>query len=107
MAELTQYEQVWNTWNSGRLRTQTKVAAMFAAYGILSEDPATENHSARVDWANEVIDDPERAAARLLFGVVVNSAVLLKLGEASDQDVQEAVNGLVTNIASTKTAKVG
>ena len=77
------------------LRKQTAVALHKAAIDIINESPATDDHSQRMSWARKVMADPEGWAAKAIWKVLENVTIQAAPTEASDNDVQFAVNSIV------------
>ena len=82
------------------LRTRTQIAICNAAYNVLNEDPATANHANRIVWANSVLASPERMASLEMSLVVQNATIQTQGDNATDNDLQFVVNGLVDQYAN-------
>jgi hypothetical protein len=82
------------------LRTRTQVAISNAAYNVLNEDPGTANHANRITWANNVLASPERMMNLEMAILVQNSTIQAAGDNASDNDIQFVVNGLVDQFAN-------
>jgi hypothetical protein len=64
--------------------------AKFATY-ILGEAPNTPNHTSRFRWAQSALLNTTGVAAALAPAVVLNDNIQAALAEATDADVQSAV----------------
>ena len=70
---------------------RVQAAMVKAAIAVSSEDPSTEAHSTRVQWATQVLRDPAHYAARMAFGVAANPIIT---AESSDSDIEFTVNSV-------------
>lgn len=77
------------------LKRRVRQAVIKAAIAIHAEGRNTPNHEARLQWAKMVLQRPTRYGDLVLSGVCVNPAIVGKGNEATDADVQGAVDGLV------------
>jgi hypothetical protein len=75
------------TW---RARCQT--GALQAATQVMSEDPSTNGHELRTDFANEVLLRPSLNGPAIAFGVAAQPGVTG--ADASDSDIQFTINSL-------------
>jgi hypothetical protein len=82
------------------LRQRTQVAISHAANDVINEDPATANHANRIVWANEVLANPERMMNLEMSLVVQNPTIETEGNNATDNDIQFVVNGLVNPYAN-------
>lgn len=73
---------------------QVVVACLSTADQIIREDPATEDHEARLNWARVVISNPTFAARKMMPVMMVNPVV--QSGTFSDTDILWLVS---TNIS--------
>lgn len=62
----------------------------FATY-ILNEDPGTQNHTARLNWANNALTNPTLQVNAYLPAILQNATVQTQLGAISDTDLQTVV----------------
>lgn len=74
---------------------QMPVAVVIAARGILSEDPGTDQHPARLVWAQKALADPFAMAKVMIWGLLVDSDVAAKWPNLDDGTVQKSVDALV------------
>lgn len=95
------YIEIFNLrFESTNLRTRAVVAVAKAAQDILNEDPSTTNHTARIAWARQALQDTARTADAMLWGLVGNATIQAN-GEASpDGDIQFVINSLVDQFAA-------
>ena len=82
--------------------SQTKIAAAaaIAAQSVLTENPATANHSQRLAWAQKTLLDPLSMAKKMIWGVVADPNVQAAGVNASDAILQTSVNALVDTYSS-------
>ena len=66
-------------------------AIVKSAIAVSSEDPTTDAHTTRVQWAAQVLRDPAHYAARMAFGVVANPAIT---AVSTDADIEFTVNSV-------------
>src|SRR5262245_1700860 len=82
------------------LRTRTQIAICNAAYNVVNEDPGTANHANRILWANDVLANPERMMNLEMSLLVQNSTIQAEGDNATDNDIQFVVNGLIDPYAN-------
>ena len=70
---------------------RVQAAMVKSAIAVNSEDPSTEAHSTRVQWATQVLRDPAHYAARMAFGVAANPIIT---AESSDSEIEFTVNSV-------------
>ena len=85
---------------SAYMKPRVIVAIAKAAQDILNEDPGTTNHANRVILANNSLRDTAIEAERLMWGVVGNTTIQTNGDSSSDQEIQNAVNGLIDTFAT-------
>jgi len=66
-------------------------AMVKSAIAVAAEDPATEGHVTRVQWATQVLRDPQHYAARMAYGVAANPAIT---ADSTDADIEFTVNSV-------------
>lgn len=80
------------------------VAVEIAASQIVSEDPQTENHAARMDWAKRALLQDAKSqyyATIILRLAVAENGALQEAGPAaSDNDVQFIVNSYLPKLVA-------
>lgn len=83
------------------LRQKVTVACIIAAEAIRVENPATQNHSERLVWAKDVLENPVEEAQRMLYAVLAanSGATTNQIQTATDATVQTAVNAAVNLFA--------
>lgn len=79
---------------------QVAGACLSAARDIENEDAETTNHTNRMVWVGQVLDNPLVKAKELLRDVTANVTVAAALPTAVDGDVQFVVNGLINTYAT-------
>jgi hypothetical protein len=82
-------------FNSGDLKKKILVACIKAANDIIFEDPATEDHVLRFNWAKRALAENQVAAERALWGVCSNATIQSTFPLETDEDVQFVVNSLI------------
>ena len=83
------------TPNSALLLQQVAVAVAVAAVNVMSEDPATLNHAARLTWATRALGDALHEGRRMIWGVLANPTVAQDPLDQPDDTIQFVVNSLV------------
>jgi hypothetical protein len=73
-------------------RSRVKAALAKVAYQVLDEDPATEGHTQRANFARQSLANVEQAAYNLAPGLVMRTNVF---GFATTYDFELGVNGEV------------
>lgn len=82
------------------MRNRCAAAIAKAAQDVLNEAAETENHAARIVWAQDALVNAEAAASRMMWGLLGNATIQTN-GEAStDNDIQFVVNGLINTFAT-------
>jgi len=77
-------------------------AVVKASTDVIAEDPQTAFHQGRLQWAQNIRDNPDSAltqAHQVMLRVLENSTVSAAGNTAADNDVQFVVNGLVNVMA--------
>jgi hypothetical protein len=62
-----------------------------AAYAVLNEDPATENHVQRQAWALAVVADPMGEGTKMVYLVPTNADVQTNGELTSDNDIDYVI----------------
>ena len=86
---------------SDALKQQIKVACIVACDVIRAEAEATPNHANRLAWARATLSNPDSAASQMVMAVLAQNrgATVAQITNASDADVQTAVNAAVDLLA--------
>lgn len=82
------------------LRTRTQIAISNAAYNVINEDAGTANHANRIIWANYALANPERMMSLEMSLLVQNPTIQAGGDNATDNDIQFVVNGLIDPYAN-------
>ena len=84
------------------LGQKIKVAVVVACDVIRLESDVTPNHAARLIWARSTLQNPDTAAAQMVFAVLAQNRALsvAQITGASDADVQTAVNAAANLLAA-------
>lgn len=77
------------------VRARTAAACLVAAYSVLWEDIGTENHVARVQWANNALLNCESIAEKMLGLIAVSNTDVQAGDSVTDAQLQSAVNGAI------------
>lgn len=96
------YAELLQASSNDGLRQKVRVACIIAAEGVRTESDQTANHAARLLWAKQVFENPEREGERMLWAVLAQNVAqnLASILGASDAAVQTAVNSAVNVFAS-------
>jgi len=70
---------------------RVQAAMVKSAIAVNSEDPATVGYATRVQWATQVLRDPQHYASRMAYGVAANPTITI---ESGDNDIEFTVNGV-------------
>jgi len=93
--------EIWNLKStSANLRNRCAAAVAKAAQDVLNEDAGTENHAARVVWAQDALVNAESAANRMMWGLLGNATIQSSGESSTDNDIQFVVNGLINTFAT-------
>lgn len=96
---LTAYETIYGLYLSTPLRRRIAVACVVAARGIFGENGATSNHANRLIWARQAIADVDAMALTVIWGVLSDNAVRTAGENATDAQVQSALDAVVDTFA--------
>lgn len=108
MATLLEQFTLWADGPSGQsdaareLYRRVIAAVQAAAVAILAESEATENHEARLAWAQEALRNYASVIGPIWAGVTANETIADKHvaeEEITDGDIEFTVNSLITGIA--------
>lgn len=95
------YADIYNAANDAIFQGRCQVATWKAAQDVLTEDPGTTNHAARLDWANRVLKDSANVTARqLAVQVLRNTTIASNPGASSDGDIQFQVNSVLADLVT-------
>jgi hypothetical protein len=90
---------IYNAANDAMFQGRCLAAVWKAAQDITAEDPQTEGHARRYDWAVTVLRDSARITPRqLAMQVLRNATIASNPGAASDGDLQFQVNSIVADL---------
>lgn len=93
------YADVFNAANDANFQGRCLAACWVAANDILGEDPQTENHAQRVNWATNILRDRSAATPRqIAVQVLRNSTIAGNPGASSDGDIQFQVNSIIPTL---------
>jgi hypothetical protein len=94
-----------NPATGGPFLQRVTVAVGKAAVDVRAEDPATQNHEARMRWATQALQQTDQMAFTMRWGVVSNATIAAAIQAnpanpaISDGDLQFVVNSLVDTFA--------
>lgn len=95
------YADIYNAANDEMFQGRCQVAMWKAAQDILSEDPQSDNHSQRFDWATAVLRNTARISKiQLAMQILKNSTIASSPGSASDGDIQFQANSVIDDLIS-------
>lgn len=83
------------TAGGGPAAAQLAFAVATAAVTVLSEDPTTTNHAARLTWAQKTLANPDYMARAMAYGVLADPNIQAVWPNQTDVQVQTSVNALV------------
>jgi hypothetical protein len=90
------YADIYAAANDSAFQGRCLVALWTAAQDVATEDPATTDHIARLDWATRVLQDHANISARqLAMQVLRNSTIATAPSSAADADIQFQVNSVL------------
>ena len=93
------YIDTFNAAEDAGFQGRCLVATWLAARDILAEAPETEDHVARLDWANRVLVERTNLTPRqLAVQVLQNSTIAANPTGASDGDIQFQVNSVIATL---------
>ena len=69
---------------------RVQVAIVTAAIAISSESDATDNHTNRANYANQVLRSPATHARKMIWGVVTDATVQ---SDPTDSNIYNAIAG--------------
>ena len=97
---MTLYDDIFNLrYTSSVLKNRTTVAVAKAAQDILAEDPSTVNHANRIIWARQALSGTASQADTFMWAILSNAAVRAVGEDATDAQIQSAVDAAVDNFA--------
>jgi hypothetical protein len=93
------YADIFNAATDSMFQGRCQVAAWIAAQNIISEDPQTPDHPARINWAINILRDTASITPKqLAMQVLRNATIAGNPGASSDGDIQFQVNSLVADL---------
>lgn len=103
MATLADIGNFWQT-RSGAMFQRFLGACLKSAYDILNESAETENHAARLAWANVVLAGTEaeveaKAHAHMRYAIASNASLQASLDSATDNDILFIVASQINALA--------
>lgn len=89
--------EVFNLRASDVLRNRVTAACWKAAEDIRNEETSQANHAARLQWARMAFEDDGNGVftLKVFRAVLQNATVQVRGEEATDDDIQWCVNGLI------------
>jgi len=64
------YEELYHLFSNASLANRVEVACVVAANTVHNEPPATENHTARLVWARNILSNPTGGRTEMLRAVL-------------------------------------
>lgn len=90
---------IYTAANDAEFQNRCKVATWVAAQNIAAEDPATDNHGMRFDWAMRVLQEKVGITGRQLAMQVLRSAdIAADPTGCSDDAIQQQTNSVIDAI---------
>jgi hypothetical protein len=90
------YADIYAAANDSTFQGRCQVAMWTAAQNIAAEDPSTVDHTARMDWANRVLQERTNLTPRqLAVQVLRNTTIAAAPASALDTDIQFQVNSVI------------
>ena len=90
---------VYNLKTNAEFKARVASAVSKAAFDILNESPATENHAERVVWAKASMLNAEGVAEQMLWAIVQNATIQTEGLDSTDNDIQFVVNSNINYFA--------
>ena len=75
-------------------------ARLKAAWDIINEAPETQNHQARLAWANKIISNYTEDKSKEYNRFLSNTTIQTNGSTSSDSDIQYVVNSLIETYIS-------
>jgi len=93
------YQTIYSACCDENFQNRCRVAMWRAAQDIASEDPETEGHTMRKDWAERVLRENVNISGRqLAMQVLRNPQIAANPTSAPDADIQYQVNSVIDYI---------
>jgi len=81
--------------SEGALWQSAAVAAMKSAVNIKNENPETQRHTERMQWAYDVLANPDNWVTAHRWDILQNPTIAANGHSSSDSDIEFVVAGLV------------
>lgn len=81
--------------SEGVLWQSAAIAAMKAAVDIKNESPNTNKHSERIQWAYDVLANPDNWVTAHRWDIIQNSSISTNGHSSTDSDIEFVVAGLI------------
>lgn len=96
------YLELYGLQNNSDLRNKISVAVVIAAEAIRTESDQTANHTNRLVWAKQALENPAAEAQRMTWGVLAQNSTLTvaQITGASDANILTAVQSAVNLFAT-------
>lgn len=96
------FDELLAATNNTPLFDHVRVATFVAATDIMTEDPATLNHTNRLLWAKKVFQDPDIIGKKMMYPVLAQNraAAIADILGADDATVLSAVNSAINVFAT-------
>lgn len=99
------YLQLFDLAASQEMKKRLAWAILLAAQAIKAEDPVTDNHAARLSWANqsgETLNTAFAMAEKTINELLKNATIQTNAEASTDGDIQFVVNSFVSDPATLK-----
>lgn len=81
--------------SEGELWQSAAIAAMKAAVNIKNESPETQRHTERMQWAGNVLANPDTWVTAHKWDIIQNPTIATNGHTSTDSDIEYVVAGLV------------
>ncbi|MCP4110399.1 MAG: hypothetical protein GY749_33585 [Desulfobacteraceae bacterium] len=85
------YEELYNLMNSKSFMNRLTVAIIHVSRDIRHENPNTENHAKRLEWATANFTSSNDTAVKMFWEVVMNDNVYKHTKKCTDKHLYDAV----------------
>ena len=98
MATLLELHNLYQA--QGELFARFEAAMVKAAWDVMNESPATDNHVNRINLAKSILLGPQIPAKKYYRLLLSNATIQTSMGDSTDNDIQFVVNSLFDMIAN-------
>jgi hypothetical protein len=91
--------EIYNLRVNTELKNRTSSAVAKAVTDVLNENPATQNHTQRIAWANKAMKDIDTWTAQFMWDVTSDTTIQAAGANCTDTDIMNVVNGSIDKYA--------